>query len=158
MPEAILFAAIICALVLGLPCFVLSETTGSDAVADFTGSAFSLLLKGAGSISLIGLSPFLSATYLSTCFVIFSPLAFSAAALIFLRFARSAPPASAAPAASLPAGPNFDNTFAYLSFDKPQFGVSIGQAAVFYNIKERSHVLGGGWITEAPNKLAETNL
>ena len=115
LPEAILFAAIICALVLGLPCFVLSETTGSDAVADFTGSAFSLLLKGAGSIFLIGLLPFLSATYLSTCFDIFSPFALSAAALIFLRFARSAPPASAAPAASLPAGPNFDNTFAPLT-------------------------------------------
>ena len=53
---------------------------------------------------------------------------------------------------------NFDNTFAYLLFDQHQFGVSIGQAAVFYNINEISHVLGGGWITEAPNKLAETNL
>ena len=53
---------------------------------------------------------------------------------------------------------NFDNTFAYLLFDQHQFGVSTGQAAVFYNINEISHVLGGGWITEAPNKLAETNL
>ena len=43
------------------------------------------------------------------------------------------------------------------TFDKPQFGVSTGQAAVFYNIKESSHVLGGGWITEAPNKLADIN-
>ena len=50
---------------------------------------------------------------------------------------------------------NFDNTFAYLFFDKPQFGVSIGQAAVFYNIKDSSHVLGGGWITKASNKLTE---
>ena len=49
---------------------------------------------------------------------------------------------------------NFDKSFAHLSFDKSQFGVSTGQAAVFYNIKEPSHVLGGGWITEAPNKLA----
>ena len=53
---------------------------------------------------------------------------------------------------------NFDNTLAYLLFDQPQFGVSTGQAAVFYNINEISHILGGGWITEAPNKLAETNL
>ena len=53
---------------------------------------------------------------------------------------------------------NFDNSFAYLFFDKPQFGVSTGQAAVFYNIKESSHILGGGWITEAPNKLADIRL
>ena len=50
---------------------------------------------------------------------------------------------------------NFDNSFAYLTFEKPQFGVSTGQAAVFYNIKESSHILGGGWITEAPNKSAD---
>ena len=53
---------------------------------------------------------------------------------------------------------NFDNNFAYLLFDQPQFGVSTGQAAVFYNIEECSHVLGGGWIAEAPNKLAYNNL
>ncbi len=53
---------------------------------------------------------------------------------------------------------NFDDSFAYLSFDKAQFGVSTGQAAVFYNIKESSHVLGGGWITEAPNRLTNNKL
>ena len=53
---------------------------------------------------------------------------------------------------------NFDNNLAYLLFDQPQFGVSTGQAAVFYNINEISHILGGGWITQAPNKLAETSL
>ena len=53
---------------------------------------------------------------------------------------------------------NFDDSFAYLFFDKPQFGVSTGQAAVFYNIRESSHILGGGWITEAPNKLADIRL
>ncbi len=52
---------------------------------------------------------------------------------------------------------NYNISNAYLSFDQPQFGVSAGQAAVFYNIKESSHVLGGGWITEAPNKLADIN-
>ena len=53
---------------------------------------------------------------------------------------------------------NFENSCAFLSFDKPQFGVSTGQAAVFYNIKEPSHVLGGGWITEAPNKFADVRI
>ena len=50
---------------------------------------------------------------------------------------------------------NFNNNSAFLFFDKPQFGVSTGQAAVFYDLKESSRILGGGWITEAPNKLAE---
>ena len=50
---------------------------------------------------------------------------------------------------------NFDNSLVNLTFDEPQFGVSTGQAAVFYNIKESSHILGGGWITEAPNKSAD---
>ena len=53
---------------------------------------------------------------------------------------------------------NFDKSFAHLSFDQSQFGVSTGQAAVFYNIREPSHVLGGGWITEAPNKLADIRI
>ena len=53
---------------------------------------------------------------------------------------------------------NFDTSFVFLYFDEPQFGVSTGQAAVFYNINERSHVLGGGWITEAPNKSADNNI
>ncbi len=53
---------------------------------------------------------------------------------------------------------NFENNCAFLSFDKPQFGVSTGQAAVFYNIKDNTHILGGGWITEAPNKFTDINL
>ena len=53
---------------------------------------------------------------------------------------------------------SFDNAFAYLLFDQPQFGVSTGQAAVFYNIKESSHILGGGWIKEAPNKSIDIKL
>ena len=48
---------------------------------------------------------------------------------------------------------NFETGFSDLYFDEPQFGVSTGQAAVFYNIKEYTHVLGGGWIKEAPNIL-----
>ena len=53
---------------------------------------------------------------------------------------------------------NFDTSFVFLYFDEPQFGVSTGQAAVFYNINERTHVLGVGWITEAPNKFADNNI
>lgn len=51
-----------------------------------------------------------------------------------------------------------DTSNAYLLFDKPQFGVSTGQAAVFYNVTESSHVLGGGWISKAPNNLADVKL
>ncbi len=46
---------------------------------------------------------------------------------------------------------NFETGISYLYFDEPQFGVSTGQAAVFYNIKDHAHILGGGWITSAPN-------
>ena len=46
---------------------------------------------------------------------------------------------------------DFETGLSNLYFDEPQFGVSTGQAAVFYNTEEYSHVLGGGWITEAPN-------
>ena len=46
---------------------------------------------------------------------------------------------------------NFQTGLSNLYFDEPQFGISTGQAAVFYNTKECSHVLGGGWIVEAPN-------
>ena len=46
---------------------------------------------------------------------------------------------------------NFQTGLSHLYFDEPQFGVSTGQAAVFYNTEENSHVLGGGWIAEAPN-------
>ena len=48
---------------------------------------------------------------------------------------------------------NFETGSSDLYFDEPQFGVSTGQAAVFYNTKEYTHVLGGGWIKEAPNML-----
>ena len=48
---------------------------------------------------------------------------------------------------------NFETGLSDLYFDEPQFGVSTGQAAVFYNTKEYTHVLGGGWIKEAPNML-----
>ena len=41
-----------------------------------------------------------------------------------------------------------------LFFDEPQYGVSTGQAAVVYNPEDTEHVLGGGWITKAPNMLS----
>ena len=30
--------------------------------------------------------------------------------------------------------------------DSPQYGISPGQAAVFYSKKDKAHVYGGGWI------------
>ena len=44
-----------------------------------------------------------------------------------------------------------NNGLSELYFDQPQYGVSTGQAAVFYNTEEYEHVLGGGWIAHAPN-------
>ena len=44
-----------------------------------------------------------------------------------------------------------NNGLSELYFDQPQYGVSTGQAAVFYNTEEYDHVLGGGWIAHAPN-------
>ena len=41
-----------------------------------------------------------------------------------------------------------------LLFDEPQYGVSTGQAAVVYNPEDTEHILGGGWITKAPNMLS----
>tara|TARA_B110000046_G_scaffold44084_1_gene49094 strand:+ start:942 stop:2111 length:1170 start_codon:yes stop_codon:yes gene_type:complete len=46
---------------------------------------------------------------------------------------------------------NYDSGFSHLYFDQPQYGVSTGQAAVFYNTEDNAHVLGGGWIADAPN-------
>ena len=46
---------------------------------------------------------------------------------------------------------DFKNGLSDLEFDHPQYGVSAGQAAVFYNTEENQHVLGGGWIINAPN-------
>ena len=46
---------------------------------------------------------------------------------------------------------NFETNTSELIFDKPQYGVSTGQAAVLYNPNDTSQVLGGGWITRAPN-------
>ncbi len=50
---------------------------------------------------------------------------------------------------------NIDNGTSELNFDEPQYGVSTGKAAVFYNIEEYSHVLGGGWIIDAPNMFSQ---
>ena len=50
---------------------------------------------------------------------------------------------------------NIDNGTSELNFDEPQYGISTGQATVFYNIEEHSHVLGGGWIIDAPNMFSQ---
>ena len=52
---------------------------------------------------------------------------------------------------------DFETGSSDLYFDIPQFGVSTGQAAVFYNTADHAHVLGGGWITNAPNMLDLNN-
>ena len=52
---------------------------------------------------------------------------------------------------------DFETGISNLYFDEPQYGVSTGQAAVFYNTEEHTHVLGGGWITDAPNKFVLNN-
>ena len=46
---------------------------------------------------------------------------------------------------------NIKKSLQALNIKDLNFGVSTGQAAVFYNTEEYSHVLGGGWISEAPN-------
>ena len=52
---------------------------------------------------------------------------------------------------------NFKSGASVLHFNESQFGVSTGQAAVFYNTKDHDHVLGGGWITDAPNMIDLNN-
>ena len=49
---------------------------------------------------------------------------------------------------------NLETGSSELLFDEPQYGVSTGQAAVVYNREDTGHVLGGGWITQAPNMLS----
>jgi len=49
---------------------------------------------------------------------------------------------------------NLETGSSELLFDEPQYGVSTGQAAVVYNREDTGHVLGGGWITKAPNMLS----
>ncbi|MDC1067286.1 tRNA 2-thiouridine(34) synthase MnmA [Alphaproteobacteria bacterium] len=49
---------------------------------------------------------------------------------------------------------NLETGSSELFFDEPQYGVSTGQAAVVYNREDTGHVLGGGWISKAPNMLS----
>ena len=49
---------------------------------------------------------------------------------------------------------NLESGSSKLYFDQPQYGVSTGQAAVIYNPEDAAHVLGGGWITKAPNMFS----
>ena len=43
---------------------------------------------------------------------------------------------------------NFDEKTTKIIFQKTQYGISPGQAAVFYSEKDKSHVYGGGWINK----------
>ena len=43
---------------------------------------------------------------------------------------------------------------AVVSFDDPQYGVSPGQACVFYDRDSGERVLGGGWILREEQALA----
>ena len=50
-----------------------------------------------------------------------------------------------------------ENKLNYLVFDKPVEGVSPGQAAVFYDKKLSSKVLGGGWISKTEKNYSILN-
>ena len=43
---------------------------------------------------------------------------------------------------------NFDEKTTKIFFQKLQYGISPGQAAVFYSEKDKNHVFGGGWINK----------
>ena len=48
-----------------------------------------------------------------------------------------------------------DNDEGRIVLQQKQFGISSGQAAVFYSAEDKSRVLGGGWIvgTELTHKM-----
>ncbi len=50
---------------------------------------------------------------------------------------------------------NKDSCICKVVLDKPEHGISPGQAVVFYNIRDKNHVLGGGWINRT--SLQNTN-
>ena len=55
---------------------------------------------------------------------------------------------------------NFDEKTSNVLFDHPQYGISPGQAAVFYDKNDLTHVFGGGWInkTYMPNVESKNEL
>ena len=46
-----------------------------------------------------------------------------------------------------------ENNTSKIFLDSPQYGISPGQAAVFYSKKDNAHVYGGGWIDKTPKYL-----
>ncbi|MDG1857889.1 MAG: tRNA 2-thiouridine(34) synthase MnmA [Emcibacteraceae bacterium] len=57
---------------------------------------------------------------------------------------------STRPAEAATLYPGDDETKAYFTLDKPEYGVSAGQAAVFY---DEDRLLGGGWIIKAQSSF-----
>tara|TARA_Y200000002_G_scaffold357392_1_gene339886 strand:- start:758 stop:1546 length:789 start_codon:yes stop_codon:yes gene_type:complete len=49
---------------------------------------------------------------------------------------------------------NKENNTANVKLQIPEYGISPGQAAVFYNVSDDNHVLGGGWIKSTKNYLS----
>ena len=44
---------------------------------------------------------------------------------------------------------------ATITLDVPQYGIAAGQAAALYDAEDPARLLGGGWITAAPNQAAK---
>ena len=48
---------------------------------------------------------------------------------------------------------DFEKSTANVKLKYPEYGISPGQAAVFYDLVDQNHVLGGGWIKSTKNYL-----
>ena len=48
---------------------------------------------------------------------------------------------------------DIENSTANVKLKYPEYGISPGQAAVFYDLVDENHVLGGGWIKSTKNYL-----
>ena len=48
---------------------------------------------------------------------------------------------------------DIEKSSANVKLKYPEYGISPGQAAVFYDLIDENHVLGGGWIKSTKNYL-----
>ena len=48
---------------------------------------------------------------------------------------------------------DLESNSANVKLKMPEFGISPGQAAVFYDLVDENRVLGGGWIKSTKNYL-----
>ena len=48
---------------------------------------------------------------------------------------------------------DLEKSSASVMLKNPEFGISPGQAAVFYDLEDKNRVLGGGWIKSTKNYL-----